>query len=409
MNDKKRMILLFRFCKQVINKMIRNNNTSLRRIRLAVFAFYFCQGLVFSSWASRIPDIKDTLGINDAVLGTLLLMISVGQICGMTISGLLVSRLGSKKILLFALPLYSLILLPIAVVQNEYTMIIVLLLYGVFANFMNIAVNTQGVNIETMYGKSIMSSFHGGWSIAGFTGSLIGLLMINTGMDPVKHFLIINVLSFAIFAFNWKFLSPDLKKEVSAEDKNTLKKNKPEKFLFTLGFVAFCSMIIEGTMFDWSGIYFKEVVKVPQTLVPLGFAGFMIMMATGRFMADKCNEKWGKKRVIQVCGSLAATGIFLAVIYPNLILTTIGFMIVGLGVSSIVPIVYSTAGQKTRIPTGIALTIVSSTGLLGFLSGPPVIGYISHATNLKYSYMFVGLFAVLIVILISHIRVLKNE
>jgi len=389
--------------------MPENNYPALSRIRLAVFAFYFSQGLVFSSWASRIPDIKASLGVNDAALGTLLLMISVGQVCGMSISGLLVSKIGSKKIIMFALPLYSLILLPISLATNEYTMIIVLLLYGVFSNFMNIAVNTQGVNVETLYGRSIMSSFHGGWSIAGFTGSLVGLLMINLGLNPFSHFLIIVVLAFVILFINWKYLPADVKKEVNPEDKLIRKKNKPEKFLFVLGFIAFCSMIIEGTMFDWSGIYFKEVVNSPQNLVPLGFAGFMVMMAAGRFVADRCTEKWGRRRVIQICGFLAITGISIAVIYPNLLLTTIAFMIIGLGVSSIVPIVYSTAGKKTKIPTGLALTIVSSISLFGFLLGPPIIGYISHATNLRYSYTFVGLFAILIIVLISHIRILKED
>jgi MFS family permease len=384
------------------------SKVSLQRIRLAVFAFYFCQGLVFSSWASRIPDIKSFMGMNDANWGTMLLMISVGQMCGMTISGFLVSQFGSKKILLAMLPCYTLILLPIALVSNEYGMIIVLLLYGIFANFMNISINTQGVNVETLYDKQIMSSFHGGWSLAGFVGSLIGLLMINIGFSPLYHFSIIVCIVMIILVANFKYLPFDIKKE-SPSIEGTRKRKKPEKFLFVLGIVAFCGMLIEGTMFDWSGVYFENIVKAPHSLVPLGFAGFMVMMASGRFFADRAISRWGRRLVIQVCGILAGIGLLIAVVLPNIVVTTIAFMIVGLGVSSIVPTIYSVAGQKTKISTGLALTVVSSISFLGFLLGPPIIGYISNATNLRYSFTFAGLFAILIIILVSRINIFKED
>lgn len=383
--------------------------TRLKRSRLAVFSFYFCQGLVFSSWASRIPELKSGLGLDDAAWGTILLMISVGQLCGMTISGLLVSRIGSRKILTCFLPCYTLVLIPIALAPNEYTMILASLLYGVFANFMNISVNTQGVNVETAYKKPIMSSFHGGWSIAGFTGSLIGLLMVNIKLRPLQHFLIIAVLVAIIMLLNYKYLLPDKKKEVPLEEKLAKRKNKPEKFLFLLGIVAFCGMIAEGTMFDWSGLYFKDVVKTPESLYTIGFSGFMVMMATGRFIAGRFIEKWGRLRVVQICGLLTSTGLFIAVAFPHIIVTTLAFMLIGLGVSSVVPIVYSVAGQKTKISTGMALTVVSSISFLGFLIGPPIVGYISNATNLQYSFALIGLFGICIAILVTRIKVFKDK
>lgn len=381
---------------------------SLKRIRWAVSVFYFCQGLVFSSWASRIPDIKANLGMEDGPWGTMLLMISIGQLCGMTISGLLVSKIGSKKILLSMLPFYTLVLIPIALVTNEYLFILVMLLYGVFANFMNISINTQGVNVETLYSKPIMSSFHGAWSIAGFTGSLIGLLMINLNFSTFQHFIIISgVLAVLIFT-NYRYLTLDVKKHVSDEERTEKRKHKPEKFLFILGVVAFCGMVTEGTMFDWSGLYFEDIVMTEHTLVPLGFAGFMVMMASGRFVADKCLERWGKKTVIQISGILTSSGVFLAVAFPNIVVATLAFMIVGLGVSCVVPTVYSIAGQKTKISTGLALTVVSSISFMGFLLGPPVIGYISEATSLRHSFAFVGIFGIIITLMVSRLKIFSN-
>lgn len=391
---------------EVIHKL---SDTERKRIRLGIFAFYFSQGLCFSSWASRIPDIKGFLGLDDAAWGTILLMIPIGQICGMTLSGLLVSKIGSRKILPVSLFFYALTLIAIGASQTEYALLMSLIVFGFFGNFCNISVNTQGVNIESLYGKSIMSSFHGGWSLACFTGSAIGLLMINIGLSPFYHFLIVAVIVLINMFVNKRFLQPDIKKQKNKDELESKKKNKPETFLYLLGIVAFCGMAAEGAMSDWSGLYFKDIVKVSEKLVPLGFAAYMVTMASGRFFADKAIERWGRQRIIQAGGLLISLGLFLAVVFPSLPLTILGFMIIGLGTSSIVPTIYSIAGQKTKIPTGIALTIVSSISFLGFLMGPPLIGYISQATNLRYSYALIGVFGICIVILTSQIKVFKKD
>lgn len=382
------------------------SDSERKRIRLGIFAFYFSQGLCFSSWASRIPDIKSFLGLDDAAWGTILLMIPIGQICGMTLSGLLVSKIGSRKILPIALFCYALTLIAIGASKTEYTLLMSLVVFGFFGNFCNISVNTQGVSIESLYGKSIMSSFHGGWSLACFAGSAIGLLMINIGLSPLYHFIVVAVLVLANLFINKQYLQPDIKKK--KENSEAKKKNKPESFLYLLGIVAFCGMAAEGAMSDWSGLYLQDVVKVSDSLVPLGFAAYMVTMASGRFFADRAIERWGRKSVVQVGGVLISAGLFLAVAFPYLPLTILAFMIIGLGTSSIVPTLYSIAGQKTKIPTGIALTIVSSISFLGFLMGPPLIGYISHATNLRYSYALIGVFGICIIVLTSKIKVFKK-
>lgn len=384
------------------------NPAQLKRIRLAVFSFYFAQGLCFSSFASRIPSIKAYFHLDDAAWGTILLMLPIGQICAMTISGLLVSKIGSKKILLVALPCYVLSLITIGLASSQYTLIMSLIFFGACSNFCNIAVNTQGVTAEALYNKSIMSSFHGGWSLAGFVGSLIGLLTINLKLNIVQHYLFMAILIAVLMSLNYKHLQTDIKKARTKKAGEKAKRNKPEGFLYLLGLVAFCGMCSEGAMFDWSGIYFKDVVNVSETIAPLGFTAFMITMATGRFVADKAIQKWGKQRIIQASGILISTGLFIAVIYPHIIVTTIAFMIIGLGVSSIVPTIYSVAGQKTKISTGLALTVVSSISFVGFLLGPPIIGYISDATNLRYSYALIGIFGICITILASRMKIFKE-
>lgn len=388
---------------------ITTNTTSKERIRLAIFCLYFCSGMCFSSWASRIPDIKNSLGLGDAAWGTILLMIPIGQICGMTISGLLISRVGSKRILPLALTGYVLALLLIGLSGSEYALIMSLIFFGFCGNFCNISVNTQAVTLEATYNKPIMASFHGGWSLAGLAGASVGLLMASLKFKPIYHFCIIGTLVLIALYLNMRYLQTDIRKRKDPSDVAARKKNKPEKFLFLLGIVAFCGMAAEGAMADWSGLYLIDVVGTPVHMAPIGLAAYMITMASGRFVIDKATQKWGSQRVVQVGGILIAIGLFAAVAFPHFITTIIAFMIIGLGTAGIVPTVYSIAGQKTKISTSIALTLVSSVSFLGFLMGPPLIGYIASATNLRYSYALIGMFGICIVALASVINVLKKE
>jgi len=390
--------------------MNRNNLSmvSKSRIRLAVFCLYFCTGICFSSWASRIPDIKNTLGLGDAAWGTLLLMIPIGQVCGMTISGLIVSKAGSKKILPVALVGYVCALLLIGLSSTEYSLIISLIIFGFCGNFCNISVNTQAISIEAIYNKPIMASFHGGWSLAGLTGASIGLFMASIHLRPLYHFGIVGVVVIMILIINKSFLQPDIKKEKDPADIAARKRRKPEVFLFLLGTVAFCGMAAEGAMSDWSGLYLIDVVGMPKHLAPIGLAAYMTTMASCRFMIDKATRKWGRQRIVQAGGTLISIGLFTSVAFPHFITVIIAFMITGLGTAGIIPTIYSTAGQKTRIPASLALTIVSSIGFLGFLMGPPLIGYIASVTNLRYSYTLIGIMGVCIVTLASGIKILSS-
>lgn len=382
---------------------------SMGRTRLAIFCLYFCSGICFSSWASRIPDIKIALGLGDAAWGTILLMIPVGQICGMTISGLLISKVGSKRIYPIALTGYVLALLAIGISSTEYALIMSLIVFGFFGNFCNISVNTQAVTLENAYNRPIMASFHGGWSLAGLTGAAVGLLMASLNIHPIYHFCIIGALVIITLLINKPYLQDDLKKEKDPADVAAKKKNKPETFLFLLGIVAFCGMAAEGAMSDWSGLFLIDVVGTEKNLAPIGLAAYMITMASGRFMIDKATQRWGRQRVIQAGGILIATGLFTAVAFPHFITTIIAFMIIGFGTAGIVPTIYSVAGQRTKIPTSIALTIVSSVSFLGFLMGPPLIGYIASVTNLRYSYALIGLFGICIVVLASVIKIFRVD
>ena len=376
-----------------------------RRVRIAVALFYFCMGLCFASWASRIPDIKTHLHLNDAAFGSILFALPVGQFLMMTFSGKLVTHYGSRKMLLIALPVYTICLSNIGLVSQGWQLAIALFLFGISGNLCNISMNTQGVAAEKLYDRSIMASFHGGWSLAGFTGALIGLAMINLRVAPYTHFWIVILIVWVIVWTNNQFLVP-FEATIAREEPRRKFFTKPDSTLLQLGIIGFCSMASEGAMFDWSGIYFKDVVKAPSSLVILGYTSFMIMMASGRFLADRLIARFGRKHLLQVSGVMISSGLFISVLFPTLIACTVGFMMVGLGVSSIVPTVYSVAGKNGKVAPGIALATVSSVSFLGFLMGPPLIGYISAAAGLRYSFAVIGVFGLCITLLVSKLKVL---
>jgi MFS family permease len=393
--------------KAKIKKSYRNAKQSyLNRVRLATSIFFFGMGFCFATWASRIPDIKSMLQLSEAGLGTLLFALPVGQLIGMPFSGRIVSKYGSRTIVIIALPLYGFCLTLLGLATTKWQLAFGLFLFGFFGNFCNISVNTQGVYTQQLFNKPIVGSFHGSWSLAGFFGALISLLMLSLELTPFQHFLVAFVFVLLIVLFNYKFIIKATVKKKPEQEKYSFIKN-PDMTLIWLGIVCFCGMASEGIMFDWSGVYFKDIIKAPGALVVLGYTTFMISMASGRFLSDISVKKYGARKVLMVSGIVISSGLYMAVLFPYLIPCMIAFTMVGFGVSNVVPIIISVAGNNDKVPTSIALTIVSSISFLGFLIGPPLIGFIAELTSLKYSFAIIGVFGIFITILVSRLKIFK--
>lgn len=375
------------------------DTVSKRAHRLAVAAFFFIAGLSFASWASRIPDVKARLHLSDAALGGVLFALPVGSMISLPFAGWLVARHGSKKIMTIAATCYPMVLILIGLSAQVWQIVPVVFLFGLLGNLCNIAINTQAVGVEALYGRSIMASFHGIWSLAGFTGAAIGTFMVSKGIIPVYHFLFIAVLSVSSV---WLIRHFTLAKDAGHPDQPLFV--KPDGMLLKLGLIAFSCMVCEGTMFDWSGVYFQKVVQVPKEITTLGYAAFMSTMAGGRFVGDWLVTRIGKQRVLQGSGIVIVAGLLTAVLLPQLVPATIGFLLVGFGVSSVVPLVYSAAGKSKAMSPGVALTAVSTIGFLGFLLGPPVVGFMAQALSLRWSFTLIAALGFCTTILSSLIR-----
>lgn len=374
------------------------------RSRVAVSAVFFAYGLTFASWASRIPTIQQTLNISDGILGLILFSLPAGLFLCLPFSGWVINHFGSKKVVIVSGLIYTMLLLVIGLAQNVSQLVTVLFVFGFFSSLLNIAVNTQAAGVESRYDKPIMASFHGMWSLAGFAGAAIGTVMMGYGVTPAYHFLLILLLMLIIIALSSSNLMP----EDAGQSPGGLKFVMPDKPLLKLGIIAFCSLICEGTMFDWSGIYFLKVVKAEPAWVGAGYTAFMIAMASARFVADWLTHKIGVQRVLQLSGFMTVSGLLIAVLFPQQMPAIIGFLIVGLGVSSVVPLAYSAASKSKTMPASQALSTVTTIGFFGLLAGPPIVGLISEATDLRTAFYFL-IFMGLLVLVLSSFGKFKDE
>jgi MFS family permease len=359
---------------------------SKRPARLSIGAFFFLAGVCFASWASRSPERQQFLHLSDAGLGGVLLALPVGLLISLPFSGWLVTHFGSRQMVIPAALSYALLLPLIGLVQTAWQLVGVLFFFGLVGNLLNIAMNTQAVSLEALYGRSIIASFHGIWSLAGFTGAAVGTLMVNLRFSPLQHFIIISI---AVIILTFLCYRNTLRADINTDTETPLFA-RPDERLLKLGLIALCCMICEGTMFDWSGVYFRKVVEVPKGLTTLGYTAFMCTMAGGRFVGDWLTTRLGTKHMLQWSGIIIASGLSLAIIFPYIATATAGFLLVGIGVSSVVPLVYGAAGRSVNFSPGVALAAVSTIGYLGFLAGPPMIGFIAEAASLRVSFSVIA-------------------
>ena len=208
------------------------------------------------------------------------------------VAGVMVTRLGSRICLLIGSIIYTAVLCLIGGVDHVWELAALLFLFGMAGNLMNISINTQAVGVEALYQRSIMASFHGLWSLAGFTGAAIGTFMVSQHISPLAHFVYVSVLIMAIVFVCQKRAQNDLR---SGSGKSGF--SWPDRSLLNLGILSFCCMACEGCMFDWSGIYFRDVVHAPEQYVTVGYTTFMATMATGRFLPII----WLRDLVLRTC------------------------------------------------------------------------------------------------------------
>jgi len=349
--------------------------------RIFLSVFFFLSGFCFSTWASRIPTIKAAFDFNDAQLATVLIFMPIGSLIGLPISRWLVSRFDSRLPLAFAAIMLALALLFIGLSNDIAFLFCAVCFFAFNMRILNISMNVQSVTLQKQFERRISGSFHGLWSTGGIIGVGFSTLMIALDVPMVFHMTIVAVTTIVITCFSFSHL---VRNDRTASQ-NKVDLGNPDPYIVYLGLIVFFASICEGGMFDWSGVYFKDIVKVE--LFTLGYLSFMIFMAFSRFASDKIIERIGVEKIFMISALCIIVGIALAVIFPFFWIALIGFCLVGYGSAAIMPVVISLAGASRKYSPGTAIAIVITYNIVGVFVGPPIIGYVAQISSLRFSFI----------------------
>ncbi|OOG72096.1 MFS transporter [Sinorhizobium sp. A49] len=369
----------------------------MTRNRLAVSLLFLMNGFVTGSWAPKIPEFKDRLDISESVLGLLILMFGIGSLVLMPIAGGFIARVGSQKVVKVTAILLSPLLLLLTLLPNVWAAAVGMFLLGGFVGAMDVAMNANAVEVEKSMRRAIMSSCHAYWSLGGLIGAGIGgFLMARFGVLP--HVLVVTVLSLVVIAIAWPMILADKPHPAATKEKLRLPMT-PLPWL--IGIMALFSMVPEGTVLDWGALYLRNELGASVELSGFGFAAFSATMATMRFAGDHVRDRFGAKRTLRICTVTALVGMVLAGLAPNAYLAILGFAIAGIGISNMVPIAFSAAGNMPGLQPGIGLSVATFMGYSGMLFAPSLIGFVAEHTGFAIIFASVPVLFI-VVLLLSH-------
>lgn len=348
------------------------------RARRAVAAIFFINGAVIASWLPHIPDLKARLGISDGGLGLVLLGMASGAVIALPVAGWLVGRLGSRPITsASALGLCAAVALPV-LTPNVVLTVAALGLLGAWNATLDVAMNAQAVLVEDRYERPIMSSFHALWSLGGLTGAGAAAIAMAAGMSARAHVVLVAALTLAGACTAARNLLPSDQPRNHAGPVFAL----PPASLIGLGLLTFCALLAEGAVGDWSAVYLRDSLGASPAMAATGFAAFCLTMALGRLGGDRLARRLGPVRLLRLSGTVAGGGLAMSLLVGHPAAALLGFGLVGLGIANLIPILFSAAGRSRGVPPGTALAAVATTGYLGYLAGPPLIGLAAEAAGL---------------------------
>jgi predicted MFS family arabinose efflux permease len=375
-------------------------NTSTSQYRLAVVIFFFINGFLYANCTGRLPELKGFFGVSNSTLGTMLFMTAIGALVAMPLTGWLTTRYSSGKLTVWTGLLFCCAVPLIPLSGNIQLGRVFFFLTGFFSGAMDITMNGQAVLVERAYKKTIMSSFHAAYSIGMALGAGSGALFATYHLALLPHLLSVGGLSLIILAI----VSPIITRNQSPRQQPQASKHTQRRiptFIWLIAIIAFCGMTGEGSIVDWSAIYVNTVVGTTKAFSALAVGAFAIAMTIGRLFGDRIIDRLGKRTVLLTSCAAAITGLSLVLIIVSPVTALLGFFLVGAGLSNVVPVIYSTAGNIQGIEPAAGIAIASTVGYTGFFVGPPSIGYLSDSFGLRIGLCFTLLLFTLMLTFIS--------
>jgi MFS family permease len=379
---------------------------ALRRARISVGAVFLIHAVVFGSWAPRLPAIKHHVGIDNGGLGVALGGMAVGLFLGTRLAGRAVDRYGSRPPIRVGVLVLCATLLGPALAHSLATLTIALALLGVAGGFLDVAMNAQAVVVERGYGRPIMSSLHGLWSVGLMAGGVGAAVAAAVGASPTLQFAVVaGVLVVPAVVMLRGLLSADaeaLPEELEAANARTAPSLLAPSVLL-LGLIAFSSFIGEGAAADWSAIYLHDNLGTSAAVAAVAFIAFSVTMAASRFASDRLSERFGPVAVVRAGGLVAAAGLGVGLAVQEPVAGVVAFALLGAGFAPVVPITFSAAGNTGLGPTGVILGRVVTTAYIGSIVGPVAIGALAQAIGLRAALFLPVILALVIAALADHV------
>ncbi|KAB8312295.1 MFS transporter [Erwinia endophytica] len=352
----------------------------------ATRAVFFIAGIGMAAWAPLVPYAKNRAQLSDGSLGTLLLFLGLGSLVAMPLSGMLVGRVGCKKVITCG-SLFILLALPLlATLSTAYHLALTLALFGAAIGLVDVAMNIQAIEVEKATGRVMMSGFHGFFSIGGIAGAGIVSVGLALGLTPLPAVTLVVALIIVIYAFSQRHL---LTQRVQSDNGPIFV--IPHGWVLFLGLMCFILFLAEGSILDWAALFLTQARGLPTSQAGLGYTLFSVAMTLGRLTGDRIVNYFGRTMTL-FCGTLCASaGLLLAVCVPSITVTLAGFALVGFGAANTVPIMFSAAGNQQVMPVNLAISSMTTIGYAGILAGPALTGFISQCYSLTTAFSIIAI------------------
>lgn len=365
------------------------------RERIGVALLFLMNGFMVGAWAPKIPEFATRLGLSESTLGLMILTFGIGSIVMMPLAGSQIARFGSSQVSKWAAVLLTPTLLLLTWVGGIWTGAVAIFLFGGLIGAMDVAMNANAVAVEKHMRRAIMSSCHAFWSLGGLIGSSTGGFLIEY-VGVSAHAILVTLLAALMIAVAWRAVLHDAPHPDEHRHGGSRLPRSPLPWL--IGIMALFCMIPEGAILDWGALYLRNELAASVTLSGFAFAAFSLTMAVMRFAGDVIRDRFGAVMTLRVCAVISILGLLVIGFAQNTPMAIAGFALTGIGISNIVPIAFSAAGNLPGMAAGVGLSVVTTMGYSGILVAPSGIGFIAEHTGLAV--IFVGLSALIVVVLL---------
>lgn len=369
---------------------------SLRSARVANFVYFVLCGTLMGTWVVHIPAIEERAGISHATLGSLLVLLGLGAFTGMQVAGRLADRLGARVVLPVAGVLSSTAAVLPGLPRDPWMLAGALLVFGFCNGCLDVSMNAHAVHVEKAYNRPVMSAFHAMFSVGGVIAALVGAGAASAGMSPAAGMGAVGAVGIVTALASARGLLPTAPPSAAtataeSEEAPAGKRRSAPGRIWVLAALASMVMLSEGAANDWSALHLKDILGAPASTAAVGYGTYAAAMTIGRLLADRASGRFGPMAVLRHGAVTAAVGITIVAVSPWIWAAFAGWALFGLGLSGCVPQLFSAAGRADPSAAGANVSRVAGLGYLGMLSGPAVIGWLTHLMALNHALLLLTL------------------